>query len=77
MSACCDKLPLIEKGGDLPEFGYSTETAIRAGVIKGMEFEISGYITLTQKKYPDLLVFLTGGDKFSFDTKLKKYHLCR
>ena len=66
LSACCDKLPLIEKGGDLPEFGYSTETAIRAGVIKGMEFEISGYITLTQKKYPDLLVFLTGGDKFSF-----------
>jgi type III pantothenate kinase len=71
LSACCDKLPLIEKGGDLPEFGYSTETAIRAGVIKGMEFEISGYITLTQKKYPDLLVFLTGGDKFSFDTNLK------
>ena len=55
----------------LPEFGYSTETAIRAGVIKGMEFEISGYITLMQKKYPDLLVFLTGGDKFSFDTNLK------
>ena len=54
LNACCDKLPLIEKGGDLPEFGYSTETAIRAGVIKGI-----------------LLVFLTGGDKFSFDTNLK------
>ena len=26
LNACCDKLPLIEKGGDLPEFGYSTET---------------------------------------------------
>ena len=24
-----------------------------------------------QKKYPDLLVFLTGGDEFSFDTNLK------
>ena len=71
LNACCDKLPLIEKGGDLPEFGYSTETAIRAGVIKGIEFEIMGYIRLMQKKYPDLLVFLTGGDKFSFDTNLK------
>ena len=71
LNACCDKLPLIEKGGDLPEFGYSTETAIRAGVIKGIEFEITGYIHLMQKKYPDLLVFLTGGDKFSFDTNLK------
>ena len=39
--------------------------------IKGIEFEIIGYITLLQKKYPDLLVFLTGGDKFSFDTNLK------
>ena len=56
LSACCDKLPLIEKGGDMPELGYSTETAIRAGVIKGIEFEIKGYIA---------------GDKFSFDTKLK------
>ena len=71
LNACCDKLPLIEKGGDFPEFGYSTETAIRSGVIKGIEFEIIGYITLMQKKHPDLLVFLTGGDKFSFDTNLK------
>ncbi len=71
LNACCDKLPLIERNGDTPEFGYDTETAIRSGVIKGMEFEISGYIQLMQKKYPDLLVFLTGGDKFSFDTNLK------
>lgn len=71
LNACCDKLPLIDKGGDLPEFGYDTETAIRAGVIKGMEFEIAGYISLMQKKYPDLFVFLTGGDNFSFDSNLK------
>lgn len=71
LSACCDQLPLIDKEGDNPDFGYSTDTAIRAGVIKGMEFEIAGYITLLQKKCPDLLVFLTGGDRFSFDTNLK------
>ncbi len=71
LNACCDKLPLVEKKGDMPEFGYSTETAIRAGVVKGMEYEIAGYIRNMQKKYPDLLVFLTGGDKFSFDTNLK------
>ena len=65
------KLPLIEAEGDTPELGYNTETAIRSGVIKGMEFEINGYITHLQKKYPGLLVFLTGGDEFSFDTNLK------
>jgi aspartate kinase len=47
------------------------ELAVRAGVIRGMEFEMSGYITHLQKNYPELLVFLTGGDEFSFDTKLK------
>lgn len=65
------KLPLIEAEGDTPELGYSTETAIRSGVIKGMEFEINGYISHLRKKYPELLVFLTGGDEFSFDTNLK------
>ena len=71
LNACCEKLPLIERNGDVPDYGYNTETAIRSGIIKGIEFEIMGYITLMQKKYPDLLVFLTGGDKFSFDTNLK------
>ncbi len=71
LNACCDKLPLIEKNGDIPEFGYDTATAIRAGVIKGLEFEITSYITLMKKKRPGLLVFLTGGDNFSFDASLK------
>lgn len=71
LSAYCDKLPIINPDGDTPEFGYSTETAIRSGVIHGMELEIAGYIQQMQKKYPDLLVFLTGGDEFSFDTNLK------
>ena len=62
---------MIEKKGELPDFGYDTTTAIRSGVIKGMQFEIAGYIRQMQKKYPDLLVFLTGGDKFSFDSNLK------
>lgn len=71
LNICCDKLPLIHKTGEKPEFGYNTETAIRAGVIRGIEFEINGYIAMMQKKYSDLLVFLTGGEDFSFDTNLK------
>ena len=71
LNICCDKLPLKHKSGEKPEFGYDTETAIRAGVIRGIEFEINGYIAMMQKKYSDLLVFLTGGEDFSFDTNLK------
>ena len=66
-----DKLPLVDKNGEIMLFGNNTESAIRSGVIKGMELEMNGYITLLKEKYPELLVFLTGGDEFSFDTKLK------
>ncbi|MEG1839162.1 MAG: type III pantothenate kinase [Bacteroidaceae bacterium] len=66
-----NKLPLVKKEGVLLDIGKNTDTAIRAGVIKGIEFEIIGYISLLKKNYPELLVFLTGGDEFSFDTNLK------
>ena len=36
-----------------------------------MEYEISGYIESMKHKYPELLVFLTGGDDFSFDSSVK------
>lgn len=65
------RLPLVQPQGRMEDMGKNTETAIRAGVIKGIEYEISGYITALKHKYPELLVFLTGGDDFSFDTKLK------
>lgn len=66
-----DKLPKVSPKGEVPLYGQTTETAIRAGVIRGMELEMSGYIALLQKNYPELLIFLTGGDEFSFDTNLK------
>jgi type III pantothenate kinase len=65
------RLPLIDSNGRKLPMGRDTETAIRAGVMKGMEYEISGYIESMKHKYPELLVFLTGGDDFSFDTNVK------
>ena len=65
------RLPLIDSNGRKLPMGRDTETAIRAGVLKGMEYEISGYIESMKHKYPELLVFLTGGDDFSFDSSVK------
>lgn len=56
-----DRLPLVERRGDTPDVGYSTETAIRSGVMKGIEYEIEGYISDFLLKYPSLYVYLTGG----------------
>jgi type III pantothenate kinase len=65
------RLPLVSPEGEMPPIGESTETAIRCGVVKGMEYEITGYITNFRNNHPGLLVFLTGGDDFSFDTNVK------
>ena len=65
------KLPLIEKVGDFSLMGTDTETAIRAGVIQGVLFEMEGYIRELKAIYPDLLVFLTGGDAFLLAERLK------
>ncbi|GHU87819.1 type III pantothenate kinase [Bacteroidia bacterium] len=66
------QLPMLDEIGDIPEIGYNTETAIRAGVINGILKEMNAYIDEFRTKYPGLLVFLTGGHSFYFETKLKK-----
>ena len=65
------RLPKVDAEGDVPELGYDTETAIRAGVIEGMRHEIEGYVRHFRSKYDDLLVFLTGGDEFRLAETIK------
>lgn len=71
MNVCTSKLPLLGPDGEVKLIGSDTETAMRSGVLKGIEFEMTGYITSLKEKYPDLLVFLTGGNSFSFDSQIK------
>ncbi len=65
------KLPLLSEEGDTPLIGTDTETAIRSGVVHGIVFEMDHYIDTFRQKYPDLLVFLTGGHSFYFERRLK------
>ena len=65
------RLPLVEAEGEVPGMGYSTETAIRSGVLRGMKYEIEGYIKSLRSKFLHLEVFLTGGDRINFDTNIK------
>ena len=65
------RLPLVSAEGERVSMGKNTDTAIREGELKGIEHEISGYIMAMKHKYAEVLVFLTGGDDFSFDTNLK------
>ena len=65
------KLPLINKEGERVEIGESTETAIREGILQGVDYEIEGYIQTYTLKYPKLFVFLTGGNAFLLDNRVK------
>lgn len=60
------RLPLVNAVGDMPTIGYDTETAIRMGVLKGMDYEIIGYIRSMIHKHPSACVFLTGGNGYRF-----------
>lgn len=65
-------LPLVTDYDVKTEIGVDTVSAIQNGVINGVKYEIKGVIDSFIGKYPQLLVFLTGGNEFDFDTRIKK-----
>lgn len=72
LNSFTDSLPLVERRGDTPWLGNTTETAIRCGVLQGIEYEIDGYIKDFQSKYPGLFVYLTGGMQLNLRISEKK-----
>jgi type III pantothenate kinase len=64
-------LPLVSRQDDVPLIGTSTESAILAGVVNGIVYEMDGYIDTLRRKYPCLYVFLTGGHSIYFEKRLK------
>lgn len=60
------RLPLVERGGALPDLGYDTETALRAGAVRGLAAEVVGYVTTLRIPYPELTILLTGGNAGDF-----------
>ncbi|MDR3140281.1 MAG: type III pantothenate kinase [Tannerellaceae bacterium] len=65
------KLPLVKETEEIPFIGDRTETAVQAGVVNGICYEMDGYINDLRLKYPGLLVFLTGGHTNYFAKRLK------
>lgn len=57
------KLPLVEIDEKqlIPLLGKNTHDAILAGVVRGIRFEIEGYIRTLQHRSKDFTTFITGG----------------
>lgn len=60
-------LPLVRKQHPDTDRGYSTETAIRSGVIWGTVLEIQGFIQRFDQQTKELTIILTGGDASLLD----------
>lgn len=67
-------LPLINPGieNDKALLGMNTETAMYKGALNSIAFEIDGYAERLRSTYPDLKVYLTGGDSFLVKSLLKQ-----
>ena len=64
-------LPLIEEYTQTALIGDSTKNSLMSGVINGMTAEINGFIERYTQQFPQLTIFLTGGDAILFDNALK------
>jgi type III pantothenate kinase len=59
-------LPQIKAEKEAVLLGYDTRTHMLSAAVNGARFEMEGYIRQFMKEYPDLHVFITGGNTFEF-----------
>lgn len=65
------KLPQVDINTEWKEIGDDTQTAIYSGCYSGILHEIEGAYHRLSKKFPKLLVFLTGGGAKYFESNIK------
>ncbi|PKA82523.1 type III pantothenate kinase [Ulvibacter sp. MAR_2010_11] len=66
-----EKLPLLDVSSPKKLIGNSTATAIHSGVVRGVLYEIDGFIEAYSENYSDLTIILTGGDAHFLRDSLK------
>lgn len=64
------RLPLVAEEGDIPPFGYDTETAIRSGVFNGIVGEICNAFGDAVRLYDAKRVILTGSNASNLERPL-------
>lgn len=65
------RLPKVGLTRSYQLVGTDTESSIQSGVLNGIVNEVIGYILESERKFPNLVTVLTGGDANFFETKLK------
>ncbi|WP_296700156.1 type III pantothenate kinase [Algoriphagus sp.] len=74
MNSLTARLPLVELHEKPIEFiGTDTITCMQIGIWYGMELEILGQIQKYEQKFPQIKVFVCGGDAQSFESLAKDH----
>lgn len=68
-----EKLPLLKPTLPLIVTGKDTNESIHSGILQAVVFEIEGFISSYNEKYPNLTVILTGGDTDFLRDSLKSH----
>lgn len=55
-------LPMVSPAGRLPYFGFDTDSAIRAGVMRGIAYEVMASFVQARKDFGATRLLLSGGD---------------
>jgi len=72
MSQFTAHLPLVKKPSEaVPYIGDTTESSIQSGVVNGISAEIEQNIQRYLEIFPDLQVYITGGDSNFFESMIK------
>lgn len=71
LNAFTHKLPFVNATSHPKLIGNSTDSAIQSGVQNGMKTEILGLINWYKGEYPDLFIYITGGDAHYFELAQK------
>ena len=71
LHAFTKRLPEVEPSENFGLLGKNTNAALLNGVMNGVVFEINGYFDALKIKYPELSIFLTGGDANYFVSTVK------
>ncbi|NVJ87146.1 MAG: type III pantothenate kinase [Algoriphagus sp.] len=68
------RLPLVAVDSvPTSPLGTNTQAGMKSGIWFGMAYEIQGHIEAHRQKFPDLQVFICGGDAQSFESLAKDH----
>jgi type III pantothenate kinase len=72
LHAFTECLPLCERTDNYPDVGSDTRSAVTAGVLNGVAYEVKANVEQFTLKYPNLKVIFTGGDANFLAKRVKK-----